>query len=76
MGYVKINKKGDVFHDIFRHNPYEIVVISPDKIHVCKLIDGDWVTVGSLVHLHYSNKKNPTSRRKESCLSLFWLVFL
>ncbi|CAH1418408.1 unnamed protein product [Lactuca virosa] len=56
IGYVEISKKGDVFHDLFTHNPNEIAVISPDKIHACELVDGDRGTVGSLVHWHYSHE--------------------
>ncbi|CAI9287791.1 unnamed protein product [Lactuca saligna] len=53
IGYAEISKKGDVFHDLFRHNPHEIVAIAPNKIieavneenhmAVFKVIGGDLV---------------------------------
>ncbi|GJZ22884.1 MLP-like protein 43 [Tanacetum coccineum] len=41
IGYVEISKTGDVFHDLFRHKPHEMVAITPDKVHDCELHEGE-----------------------------------
>ncbi|KAL4587507.1 hypothetical protein LXL04_000378 [Taraxacum kok-saghyz] len=56
IGYVEISKKRDVCHDLFRHNPNNIAIMSPDKVHACELVDGDRGAVGSLVHWHYTHE--------------------
>ncbi|KAL7597905.1 hypothetical protein Lser_V15G26314 [Lactuca serriola] len=55
IGYVEISKKGDVFHDLFRHNPHEIVAIAPNKVHDCELHDGERGAVGSIISWHYTH---------------------
>ncbi|CAI9287790.1 unnamed protein product [Lactuca saligna] len=56
IGYVEISKKGDVFHDLFRHNPHEIVAIAPNKVHDCELHDGERGAVGSIISWHYTHE--------------------
>lgn len=66
IGYVEISKKGDVFHDLFRHNPHEIVAIAPNKVHDCELHDGERGAVGSIISWHYTHGISYTK-------SKFWL---
>ncbi|KAJ0669396.1 putative Bet v I/Major latex protein [Helianthus annuus] len=55
IGYVEISKTGDVFHDLFRHNPHKIVEITPHKVHDCELHEGDRGVVGSIISWHYTH---------------------
>ncbi|CAH1417017.1 unnamed protein product [Lactuca virosa] len=64
IGHVEISKKGDVFHDLFRHNPHQIVAISPDKVHDCELHAGERGVVGSTICWHYTHEgKKKTSKQ-------------
>ncbi|KAK9051069.1 hypothetical protein SSX86_027695 [Deinandra increscens subsp. villosa] len=54
IGYVEISKTGDVFHDIFRYKPHEIVAVVPDKVHDCELHEGERGVVGSVICWHYT----------------------
>ncbi|KAJ0669397.1 putative Bet v I/Major latex protein [Helianthus annuus] len=56
IGYVEISKTGDVFHDLFRHNPHKIVEITPHKVHDCELHEGDRGVVGSIISWHYTHE--------------------
>ncbi|KAK9051066.1 hypothetical protein SSX86_027693 [Deinandra increscens subsp. villosa] len=56
IGYVDISKTGDVFHDLFRHKPHEIVTIAPEKVHDCELHEGDRGVVGSVISWHYTHE--------------------
>ncbi|MFS8028775.1 putative Bet v I/Major latex protein [Helianthus anomalus] len=53
IGYVEINKNGDFFHDLFRHNPHKMFAIAPDRAHDCELHEGDRGAVGSVISWHY-----------------------
>lgn len=55
IGHVEISKNGDVFHDIFRHNPDKVADISPDKVHGCDLHAGEKGQVGSVMTWHYTH---------------------
>ncbi|KAD7116615.1 hypothetical protein E3N88_03883 [Mikania micrantha] len=55
IGYVEISKTGDIFHDLFRHKPDEIVKITPDKVHDCELHEGERGVVGSVISWHYTH---------------------
>ncbi|KAL8268932.1 hypothetical protein R6Q59_002730 [Mikania micrantha] len=54
IAYVDISKTGDVFHDLFRHNPHEMVAIAPEKVHDCELHEGERGVVGSVISWHYT----------------------
>nr|XP_043627109.1 MLP-like protein 31 [Erigeron canadensis] len=54
--HVEISKTGDVFHDLFRHKPHEIVAIAPEKVHDCELHEGDRGGVGSVISWHYTHE--------------------
>ncbi|KAJ0430804.1 putative Bet v I/Major latex protein [Helianthus annuus] len=56
IGYVEISKTGDVFHDLYRHNPHKIVKITPHKVHDCELHEGDRGVVGSIISWHYTHE--------------------
>ncbi|KAL7597907.1 hypothetical protein Lser_V15G26316 [Lactuca serriola] len=55
IGHVDVSKKGEICH-LFRNNPYEIAIISPDKVQGCDLIDGDRGDVGSVICWHYTHE--------------------
>lgn len=55
IGYVDISKTGDVFHDLFRHKPHEIVAAVPHKVHDCELHEGERGDVGSVISWHYTH---------------------
>ncbi|KAJ0430809.1 putative Bet v I/Major latex protein [Helianthus annuus] len=55
IGYVEISKTGDVFHDLFRHSPHKMVAATPDKVHDCKLHEGERGAVGSVITWHYTH---------------------
>ncbi|KAI3744388.1 hypothetical protein L1987_57468 [Smallanthus sonchifolius] len=54
IGYVKISKSGDVFHNLFRHKPHEMIAIAPEKVHDCVLHEGERGAVGSVISWHYT----------------------
>ncbi|KAK1425706.1 hypothetical protein QVD17_21061 [Tagetes erecta] len=56
IGYVDISKGGDVFHDLFRHKPHEIVAAVPHKVHDCELHEGERGDVGSVISWHYTHE--------------------
>ncbi|KAJ0646677.1 putative Bet v I/Major latex protein [Helianthus annuus] len=68
IGYVEISKSGDIFHDIIRHNPHEMVAIAPEKVHDCELHEGERGVVGSVVswHFTYDGKKEISKQIIES----------
>ncbi|CAH1418411.1 unnamed protein product [Lactuca virosa] len=55
IGHVEVSKKGDICN-LFRYNPNEIAVISPDKVHGCDLHDGERGAVGSVISWHYTHE--------------------
>ncbi|XP_076912415.1 kirola-like [Bidens hawaiensis] len=55
IGYVEISKSGDVFHDLIRHKPHDLVAIVPDKVHDCELHEGERGAVGSVITWHYTH---------------------
>ncbi|KAI3731567.1 hypothetical protein L1987_62756 [Smallanthus sonchifolius] len=57
IGYVEISKTGDVFHDLFRHNPHKMVAMTPDKVHDCELHEGERGVVGSVISWHYTHEE-------------------
>ncbi|MFS8028768.1 putative Bet v I/Major latex protein [Helianthus anomalus] len=65
IGYVEISKTGDVFHDLLRHKPHEMVTIAPDKVHDCELHEGERGAVGSVITWHYTTHdgKRKTSKQ-------------
>ncbi|KAL7597912.1 hypothetical protein Lser_V15G26313 [Lactuca serriola] len=54
IGYVEVSKKGDIYN-LFRYNPNEIAVISPEKVQGCDLHDGERGGVGSVISWHYTH---------------------
>ncbi|KAK1425700.1 hypothetical protein QVD17_21055 [Tagetes erecta] len=55
IGYVEISNRGDVLHDIIRHNPHEMLPIFPDKVHDCELHEGERGVVGSVICWQYTH---------------------
>ncbi|KAM0047617.1 putative Bet v I/Major latex protein [Helianthus debilis subsp. tardiflorus] len=55
IGNVEISKSGDVFHDILRHKPHEVVATSPDKAHDCELHEGERGVTGSVISWHFTH---------------------
>ncbi|KAI3796126.1 hypothetical protein L1987_38790 [Smallanthus sonchifolius] len=68
IGYVEISKRGDVFHDLLRHNPHEMVAIVNDKVHACEVHEGERGEVGSVISWHFTHegKKKITKQIIES----------
>ncbi|KAI3796127.1 hypothetical protein L1987_38791 [Smallanthus sonchifolius] len=56
IGYVEISKNGDVFHDLLRHKPHEMVEMVPDQVHDCELHEGERGAVGSVITWHYTHE--------------------
>ncbi|XP_076892857.1 MLP-like protein 31 [Bidens hawaiensis] len=56
IGYVEICKTGDVFHDVFRHNPHKLVAATPEKVHDCELHEGERGVVGSVIQWNYTHE--------------------
>ncbi|KAJ0683418.1 putative Bet v I/Major latex protein [Helianthus annuus] len=56
IGNVEISKSGDVFHDILRHKPHEVVAASPDKVHDCELHEGERRVTGSVISWHFTHE--------------------
>ncbi|KAM0047614.1 putative Bet v I/Major latex protein [Helianthus debilis subsp. tardiflorus] len=56
IGNVEISKSGDVFHDILRYKPHEVVAASPDKVHDCELHDGERGVTGSVISWHFTHE--------------------
>ncbi|XP_051149284.1 MLP-like protein 34 [Andrographis paniculata] len=52
---IEIKSNGDLFHDLWRHNPHQVSGITPDKIQSCDLHDGDWGTHGSTIFWKYKH---------------------
>lgn len=46
---------GDVFHELFRHNPNHLSTVSPHKIQGCDLHEGEYGRVGSIVYWRYTH---------------------
>ncbi|KAI3744383.1 hypothetical protein L1987_57462 [Smallanthus sonchifolius] len=56
IGYVEISKRGDVFHDLLRHKPHEMVAKVPEKVHDCELHEGERGAVGSIITWHFTHE--------------------
>ncbi|KAJ0646676.1 putative Bet v I/Major latex protein [Helianthus annuus] len=52
---MEISKSGDIFHDILRHKPHEVIVASPDKVHDCELHEGERGVTGSVISWHFTH---------------------
>ncbi|XP_024989116.1 kirola-like [Cynara cardunculus var. scolymus] len=51
--YVDITSHGDIFHEMFRHRPHDLALISPDILHGCEF-DGQAGAVGSSIFFEYT----------------------
>ncbi|KAI3744386.1 hypothetical protein L1987_57466 [Smallanthus sonchifolius] len=56
IGYVEISKSSDVFHDILRHKPHEMVAKVPKKVHDCEQHEGESGAVGSVLTWHFTHE--------------------
>ncbi|GKA56672.1 Bet v I domain-containing protein [Tanacetum coccineum] len=44
-----ITCRGNLLHDIYKHKPYNVAAIAPDKVQGCDLISGEWGAPGSVI---------------------------
>ncbi|XP_076906498.1 MLP-like protein 43 [Bidens hawaiensis] len=56
IGYVEISKRGDIFHDLLRHKPHEMVAIASSKVHDCELHESERGDVGSVITWHFTHE--------------------
>ncbi|KAH6833283.1 hypothetical protein C2S53_002382 [Perilla frutescens var. hirtella] len=46
---------GDVFHELFRHNPHNVSNASPEKVQGCDLHEGQFGHVGTIICWRYTH---------------------
>ncbi|KAI3744385.1 hypothetical protein L1987_57465 [Smallanthus sonchifolius] len=66
IGYVEISNNGDVFHDLLRHKPHEMVEMVPHQVHDCELHEGERGAVGSVITWHYTQERKTSKQVIES----------
>ncbi|PRQ40954.1 putative START-like domain-containing protein [Rosa chinensis] len=50
---VELKASAAKFHEFFTRRPHHLSNISSDKIKECNLHEGEWGTVGSIIHWNY-----------------------
>ncbi|CAH9134211.1 unnamed protein product [Cuscuta epithymum] len=51
---VEFKLGGDLFHEHFRYKPHKISTASPEKLHGCDLLEGEFGHVGSVMYATYT----------------------
>lgn len=54
---IEFKAGGDVFHELFKHNPQHLSSASPVKVQGCDLIEGQFGQVGAIICWRYTHGK-------------------
>ncbi|XP_057769906.1 kirola-like [Salvia miltiorrhiza] len=52
---IEFKAGGDVFHQLWRHNPHQLPSVAPHKIHSCDLHGGQFGHVDSILFWRYTH---------------------
>ncbi|XVE52884.1 hypothetical protein DITRI_Ditri02bG0160100 [Diplodiscus trichospermus] len=69
---IQIKAAAHHFHDIFCNKTHQISTTSSDKIGHCRLHEGDWGTVGSVVDWSYIQDDGEVTKAKKMVESINW----
>lgn len=52
---IEFKAGGDVFHELFRHNPQHLSTVTPGKVQGCDLHEGEFGHVGTIITWRYTH---------------------